>query len=289
VRRRIRAIPSPAMFVACIAVVLAMTGSAFAAHALITGADIKDGSITRADLSGRAAKSLKGKRGPAGPAGRDGFVGPQGPQGSTGPQGDRGPAGPAGPQGQKGTTGDTGAKGDKGDKGDQGDQGNQGDPGPPGTPGQSLVFSAAVGPTDAGTALAQSSSGPTSADGVELSNGGTFLTAGVQYKVDVFVSFVGTANPGTEFGVGRLFLDANPLDGSGSDPTGGNADVNTTLVTPDVPDDLSNAAQAAGSYLVTAGDNGGGGEQLTLRGALRTDDATTTANVTGHVIVTRIG
>ena len=52
---------SPAMVVACIAVVLAMTGSAFAARALITGADIKDGSITRADLSGRTVNSLKGK------------------------------------------------------------------------------------------------------------------------------------------------------------------------------------------------------------------------------------
>ena len=105
----------------------------------------------------------------------------------------------------------------------------------------------------------------------------------------MFVSFVATANPGTEFGVGRLFLDATPLDGSTSDPTGGNADMNTTLVTPNVPDDLSNAAQAAGSFLVTAGDDGGGGEQLTLRGALRTDDATTTANVTAALIVTQIG
>jgi hypothetical protein len=276
------------MVVACIAVVLAMTGSAFAARALITGADIKDGSITRADLSGRTVKGLKGKRGPAGPAGRDGFAGAQGPQGSTGPDGPRGPAGPAGPQGQKGTTGDTGARGPIGPQGDQGPIGNDG---PQGTPGQSLVFNTAVGPTDAGTPMAQRSSGPTDAstDGVELSNGGTFLNAGVQYKVDVFVSFVDTARPGTEFGAGRLFLDGNPLDGSGSDPTGGNADVDTTLVTPDVPDDMSNAAQAAGSYIVTAGDNGGGGEQLTLRGVLRTDDATTTANVTGHVIVTQIG
>jgi hypothetical protein len=285
VRRRFTAGPSPSMVVAIIAVVLALTGSAFAAQALITGADIKDGSVTRADLSRRTIKSLKGKRGKQGPAGRDGFQGPKGPQGSTGEQGVRGPAGPVGPAGPRGGVGDTGVQGP------EGDQGPIGPEGPQGPPGQTLVFNTAVGPTDAGAPLAQSSSGPSdsSTDGVEISNGGTFLTAGVQYKVDVFVSFVATANPGTEYGVGRLFLDGSPLDGSGSNPTGGNADVDTTLVTPDLPNDMSNAAQAAGSYIVTAGDNGGGGEQLTLRGALRTDDATTTANVLGHVIVTQIG
>ena len=261
-----------------------MTGSAFAARALITGADIKDGSISRADLSGRAVKSLKGKRGPSGPAGRDGFAGPQGPQGSTGPQGDRGPAGPAGPEGPRGTTGDTGARGPQGIQGIQGDRGNDG------AAGQGLIFAATAGPQDAGVPLARASTGPTdpNTDGVEISNGGQFLTAGQQYKVDVFVSFVDTANPGTEFGVGRLFLDSSPLDGNGS-AGGGSSTGDTTLVTPDVPDDLNNAGQAAGSWIITAGDNGGGGEQLTLRGALRTDDATTTANVTGHLVITRLG
>jgi hypothetical protein len=288
VRRRIRAMSSPAMIVACIAVVLAMTGSAFAA-ALITGADIKDGSITRADLSGRTIKSLKGKRGPTGPAGTDGFAGPPGPQGSVGPQGDRGPAGPQGPEGPKGTTGDKGDRGLKGDQGDQGPKGDPGDQGVQGTPGQSLAGNAVSAATDAGTPLARASSGPAAGEGVEISNGGVFLPVGSTYKVDVVVSFVDTANPGTEFGVGRLFIDGSPLDGVTGDPIGGFADGDTTLVTPDVPDDSSNAAQASGSFLVTPGDNGGGGEQLTLVGALRSDDNTTTANVTGHLIVTRIG
>ncbi|HEX7291357.1 MAG TPA: hypothetical protein VF250_09550 [Conexibacter sp.] len=277
--------PSPAMVVACIAVVLALTGSAFAA-ALITGADIQNGSITRADLSRGTINSLKGKTGRRGPSGRDGFTGARGPQGDTGPAGPQGPAGPVGPAGPKGNVGDTGAQGPIGRTGAQGVQGVQGDPG---TPGQSLVFNTAVGATDAGTPIAQSSTGPSSSEGIENSNGGTFLSAGTTYKVDVFVSFVATANPGTEFGVARLFLDSNPLDGSGSDPTGGNADMDTTVVSADVPDDSSNPAQASASFLVTPGDNGGGGEQLTLRSALRTDDGTTTANVTGHIIVTRIG
>lgn len=284
-RRRFSAVPSPAMVVACIAVVLAMTGSAFAAKALITGADIKDGSITRADLSGKTLKSLKGKRGPAG---SDGFTGARGPQGDDGPQGPAGPAGPQGPQGPRGGVGDTGSQGPTGRTGPVGPRGDQGSQG---TPGQSLVFNTAVGATGAGTPLAQTSTGPTdpSTDGVEISNGGTFLSAFTQYKVDVFVSFTATANPGTEFGVGRLFLDSTPLDGVTGDPSGGNADMDTTLVTPNLPDDMANPGQASASFIVTPGDNGSGGEQLTLRGALRTDDATTTANVVAHVIVTRIG
>jgi hypothetical protein len=276
------------MVVACIAVVLAMTGSAFAARALITGADIKDGSITRADLSSRTVSSLKGKQGKRGVAGRDGFTGARGPQGGDGPAGPAGPVGSQGPQGPRGGVGDTG---NPGPVGRTGPVGPRGDTGSQGTPGQSLVFNTAVSNTDAGTPLAQRSTGPTdpATDGVDLSNGGTFLAAGTTYKVDVLVSFVATANPGTEFGVGRLFLDTSPLDGSGSDPTGGNADMDTTLVTPNVPDDLSNAGQASASFLVTAGDDGSGGEQLTLRGALRTDDATTTANASAHIIVTQIG
>jgi hypothetical protein len=294
VRRRIRAMSSPAMIVACIAVVLAMTGSALAARDLITGADIKDGSITRADLSGRTISSLKGKRGPSGSAGRDGFAGPAGPQGSTGPQGDRGPAGPPGPQGDEGVRGDKGDKGDTGATGAQGPQGPQGDPGAQGTAGQSMVGTQNIGATDVGTPLARASSGPAGGEGVEISNGGIQLAQpdGVtQYKVDVFVSFVDTANPGTEFGVARLFLDGSPLDGVTADPFGGSADGggDTTLVTSDVPDDMSNPAQASASFIITPQNDGGGGEQLTLVGALRSDDNTTTANVTAHVIVTRIG
>lgn len=284
-RRRFSAVPSPAMVVACIAVVLAMAGSAFAAQALITGADIKDGSVTRADLSTGTVNSLEGKRGPAG---RRGFTGARGPQGDTGPQGTAGPAGPQGPQGPRGPVGDTGGQGPTGRVGPVGPRGETG---PQGTPGQSLAFNTAVGATDLGTPMAQRSTGPTdpTTDGVEISNGGTFLSAFTTYKVDVFVSFVGTANPGTEFGVARLFLDSTPLDGVSVDPNFGSADMDTTLVTADIPDDLSNPAQASASFLVSTGDNGSNGEQLTLRAALRSDDSSTTANVIGHVIVTRIG
>jgi hypothetical protein len=291
VRRRIKTTASPAMVVACIAVVLAMTGSAFAARALITGDDIKDGSITRADLSGRTVRSLKGRRGPAGPAGQDGFVGAQGPQGSTGPQGERGPQGPAGPIGPKGTTGDTGAIGPKGDTGEQGELGPRGDTGPQGTPGQALVGNQTVAGSGTGTSLALTDPFDDETDGVEISNGGVFLpNPFAQYKVEVFVSFTDSnlADSALEYGVARLFIGSTPLDGATPTPGGGNSDVDTLLVTPDVPDDGTNAAQASGSFLINSGDEGGFAGFLILRGGVRTGEPDG-ATVTGHIVVTQIG
>lgn len=69
---------------ATIAVFVALGGSSFAepvrdaASRLITGKQIKDGSLGTKDLSKSARKALKGAAGPAGPAG------PQGPRGETG-------------------------------------------------------------------------------------------------------------------------------------------------------------------------------------------------------------
>ena len=72
------------MVVGLIALVVAMSGSAVAAS-LITGKQIKNGTIQRVDLSKKARASLKG---------------PQGPQGAQGPKGDVGDPGPAaGPAG----------------------------------------------------------------------------------------------------------------------------------------------------------------------------------------------
>jgi|tagenome__1003787_1003787.scaffolds.fasta_scaffold20989741_7 hypothetical protein len=93
---------------------------------LITGQDIKDGSIGLVDLSSSTKTGLKGQRGAAG------SLGPAGAKGDTGP------AGPAGPQGPKGDTGATGATGPKGDTGPQGIPGTaaaKGDPGPQGPQG----------------------------------------------------------------------------------------------------------------------------------------------------------
>jgi hypothetical protein len=76
-----------------------MSGSAVAAS-LITGKQIKDGTIqvrdisktARAQLAPKAVAALPGPQGPAGPAGQ---AGTQGPKGDTGAQGDKGVAGEA--------------------------------------------------------------------------------------------------------------------------------------------------------------------------------------------------
>jgi hypothetical protein len=93
--------PSGSMVVAMAAVVIACAGSATAAS-LITGKQIKDGSLTGADLKNRslgakdlsrhARDELEGRRGPRGAEGPTGARGPAGPQGATGPQGPPGAA-----------------------------------------------------------------------------------------------------------------------------------------------------------------------------------------------------
>lgn len=98
---------------------VAVTAGAAGVQALITSAqikdgtiqsrDIKNGSIARADMSATAIASLRGQRGPAGAAGATGPAGAQGPQGATGAQGAQGPAGPQGSQGAQGAKGDPGA------------------------------------------------------------------------------------------------------------------------------------------------------------------------------------
>ncbi len=70
------------------AVVLAVGLVATAgASKLVTGGEIKNGSIGLADMSKNAKRALAGKTGPEGPTG---------PAGSPGPAGAQGPAGPAG-------------------------------------------------------------------------------------------------------------------------------------------------------------------------------------------------
>jgi hypothetical protein len=68
------------------ALFVALTSTATAAK-LITGAQIKNGSIGLVDLSAKAKRALKGKQGPAG------LQGPAGPAGAAGAQGIQGPAG----------------------------------------------------------------------------------------------------------------------------------------------------------------------------------------------------
>ncbi len=85
--------PSPALALAFVALLVALGGSSFAAPAreaaskLITGKQIKNGSIGTTDLSKKARGALTGKRGKAGPVGAQGLQGLQGPKGDRGLQG----------------------------------------------------------------------------------------------------------------------------------------------------------------------------------------------------------
>jgi Collagen triple helix repeat (20 copies) len=107
-----------AAVLAVTATLVAVTAGTAGVHALITGAQIKDGSIEsldlkngtirRADIASATLATLRGsagERGPTGPAGPQGATGPQGPAGSQGPTGTQGPQGLAGPKGDKGDPG----------------------------------------------------------------------------------------------------------------------------------------------------------------------------------------
>ncbi len=109
---------TPAMVLAFVALVFAVTGGAFAA----TGG----GSPSHATLTASAAKSkAKTKAGPRGPAGPRGATGAAGPAGTIGPAGPAGPTGATGPAGS-GSAGPQGAQGLQGEKGAEGPEGPEG-------------------------------------------------------------------------------------------------------------------------------------------------------------------
>jgi hypothetical protein len=81
--------PTPAGVIACLALTIALGGSAFAATALVPkdsvgSAQVINGSLQTKDLSGKARKALRGSRGPRGYEGPQGNVGPTGPKGPAG-------------------------------------------------------------------------------------------------------------------------------------------------------------------------------------------------------------
>jgi hypothetical protein len=135
VSRSIRKRLTFANVAACLALFLALGGTAAAAnHYVLTSTK---------QVSPKVLKALKGKAGKAGKAGAQGVAGPAGTAGAKGATGAKGDAGTAG---AKGDAGLAGAKGDAGDQGDQGDTGPR-------------------GPSDAAT-LAQSGTIANLADGI---------------------------------------------------------------------------------------------------------------------------
>jgi len=107
IRRRM----TPATVIATVAVVLAMTGGAYAAGKIII--------TSTKQISPKVLKQLKGANG------KNGAMGPAGPSGPAG-AGTAGPAGPQGPGGAAGAKGETGAPGPKGEKGETGAKGTTG-------------------------------------------------------------------------------------------------------------------------------------------------------------------
>lgn len=67
-----------AIIAAVIATAISATAATAASNGLITGKQIKNGSIGLVDLSAGAKSALKGQRGPAGPPGATGVAGPAG-------------------------------------------------------------------------------------------------------------------------------------------------------------------------------------------------------------------
>ena len=98
------------IFVAAVALAVGMAGTAGAAK-LLTGKNIKDGTIELKDLSKKTRKKLAGKAGPRGPAGPVGTAGATGPAGTAGATGPLGPAGAAGKDGLNGAQGLPGTSG----------------------------------------------------------------------------------------------------------------------------------------------------------------------------------
>lgn len=163
-----------------LAVALVMSlvlGATAVAAKLITGKDIKNGSIGLVDLSASAKKGLAGEDGRDGAAGAQGAKGDQGatgdqgavgPAGASGPQGPVGANGVAGPQGARGADGQigpTGPQGPTGAAGQSGASGPTGPTGPAGAAGQDAVSLFVEGVTDTATPIASSSPAPVIAPG----------------------------------------------------------------------------------------------------------------------------
>jgi hypothetical protein len=103
---------------ATLALVLAMSGGAFAAkHYLINSTK---------QISPKVLKALKGKAGKAGAAGKEGPSGKDGAPGATGKEGLRGAEGAPGSTGNEGPPGKEGPRGEPGPKGAEGPEGAEG-------------------------------------------------------------------------------------------------------------------------------------------------------------------
>ncbi len=86
-----RRLPSPAMIVACIALVVSLGGASYAAVALpknsVGSQQLRKASVKPSKVAPRTVALFKGQTGPPGPKGETGAQGDPGAQGETGPPG----------------------------------------------------------------------------------------------------------------------------------------------------------------------------------------------------------
>jgi hypothetical protein len=147
---------------AALLLVLAVSGGAFAAKGLLTGADIANGSLTGADIkkgsldtplfNSSAKDSLHGATGPRGAQGAAGLVGSDGGVGANGINGTKGVDGSKGVDGTNGLAGIDGVAGTNGTDGVAGTNGLAGTNGTNGSNGTVTPLSATAGLTALPTA-----------------------------------------------------------------------------------------------------------------------------------------
>jgi hypothetical protein len=124
----------PTTVIALLATALVASATPAVATKLITGKDIRNGTVAERDLTPSVQTKLENADQP-GPKGADGARGATGATGIQGPAGPRGERGEAGPKGDRGFDGPKGADGPTGPQGRPGAQGPKGDAGPAGPAG----------------------------------------------------------------------------------------------------------------------------------------------------------
>lgn len=190
--------PSHSMLVACIALFVALGGTAFAAISItgrqvvdssLTGKDLKNGSVTTSDIRNYSlrAKDFKlgqlpaGATGAQGVRGWSGATGQTGTTGSTGVQGDTGDTGVAGADGAVGPQGDPGTDGAVGPQGPQGDPGSAGADGATGAAGADGTALAFAHVNEDGTVDEANSKGIVDANVVESTLAGMYCFTGLSF------------------------------------------------------------------------------------------------------------
>lgn len=269
---------SPIIVVGVLLSVVA-AGSATAAK-LITGGDIKNGSLTAADVRNGSMTGAEVKNGSlTGADVKNGSIDTSSLAVDAVTRANLAPGVLATiDRVETGPRGETGSKGEAGTSGSAGARGAQG---PIGAPGQALVTSVLTAPnaTYAGANVVDvpsallTDTGPTAFTGVEIMP--PVALAEGRYLVQATAQFFdfNKDGDGVAYGVTKTFLDGVVV------PTGG------TSWTSDIPDnDSNNAAQNSGAIVVNVP---AGGASLSVRALVRGGLNTFQAGVSG--IITTLG